>query len=147
MASGNPAAIGDHKGHTVKSRFLLLLLAPLLLLTMAFRQVPLVDPPPIAVPAGFNAAQVENAIAQALMLRGWTIDSRKGGEIDATYAPRDFSVSIAVHYDTRQIRINYVTSSHLKYEVKNGQRMIHTNYANWIQNLVNDIHNQFMMAK
>ncbi|MEO6967831.1 MAG: hypothetical protein ABI132_05155 [Rhodanobacteraceae bacterium] len=130
-----------------KSRILLLLFAPLLLLTMAFRQVPLVDQPPIAVPAGFNDAQVENVIAQALMLRGWTIDSRKAGEIDATYAPRDFSVSIAVHYDTRQIRINYVTSNNLKYEVKNGQRMIHTNYASWIKNLVNDIHNQFMMAK
>lgn len=131
----------------MKSRILLPLLAPLLLLVMAFRQVPLVDPPPIAVPAGFTDAQVENAIAQALMLRHWTIDSRKPGEIDATYAPRDFSVTIAVHYDRHQVRINYVTSNNLKYEVRNGQRLIHTNYAGWIQNLVNDIHNQFMMAK
>lgn len=126
-------------------RVYLLLLLPLLLLTMAFRQVPLVDPPPIQVPAGIGEVQVQNAVVEALTGRGWAIANHKPGEIDATYARRDFSVTIAVHYDSRQIQINYLNSSNLKYEVKDGVRYIHTNYPSWIQNLTTDINNRFMM--
>lgn len=128
-------------------RIHLLLLLPLLLLTMAFRQAPLVDPAPVAVPPGMSDAKVTDAIAQSLMQRGWTITKRMPGELDATYAPRDFSVTIAVHYTPQQIQINYVTSNNLKYEVKNGVRMIHTNYVNWIQNLVSDIKSRLVMAQ
>ena len=124
-----------------------LLLAPALLLLMAFRQVPLVDPPPIAVPAGVSVAKVEQIVGSALTARGWRIVKQVPGEIDGVYDPRDFSVTIAVHYDASKIQINYVTSNHLKYEVKNGVRYIHKNYASWIKNLVTDIQNDLMMAK
>ncbi len=126
--------------------WLSLLLAPALLLLMAFRQVPLVDPPPIAVPAGVSQAKVEQVIGSALSARNWRIVKHAPGEIDAVYDPRDFSVTIAVHYDPQQVQINYVTSNHLRYEVKNGTRYIHTNYASWIKNLVTDISNGLMMA-
>jgi hypothetical protein len=69
------------------------------------------------------------------------------GEIDAVYDPRAFSVTIAVHYDSQKIHINYVTSSDLRYEEKNGVRYIHKNYESWIKNLVTDIQNGLMMAK
>ena len=128
-------------------RIHLVLLLPLLLVLMAFRQTPLVDPPPITVPAGMSDATVTNAIADSLMQRGWTITKRMPGELDATYAPRDFSVTIAVHHTPQQIRINYVDSNNLKYEVKNGVRYIHTNYASWIQNLVSDIKSRLVMAQ
>lgn len=128
-------------------RMHLVLLLPLLLGLMAFRQAPLTDPPPLAVPAGMSDAQVTSAIADSLMARHWTITKRQHDELDATYAPRDFSVSIAVHYTTQQIQINYVTSTNLKYEVKNGVRYIHTNYASWIQNLVSDIKSRLVMAQ
>lgn len=128
-------------------RIHLVLLLPLLLALMAFRQVPLMDPPPINVPAGVSDAQVTHVIAEALMQRGWTITKRLPGELDATYAPRDFSVTIAVHYTSQQIQINYVDSNNLKYEVKNGVRYIHTNYASWIQNLVSDIKSRLVMAQ
>lgn len=124
-----------------------LLLAPMLLLLMAFRQVPLVDPPPIAVPANISTAKVEQIIGSALTARNWRIVKHVPGEIDAVYDPRDFSVTIAVHYGAKQIRINYVTSNNLRYEVKHGVRYIHTNYASWIKNLVTDISNGLMMAK
>ncbi len=127
-------------------RIHLLLLLPLLLLTVAFRQVPLVDPPPIQAPPGMHEAQVENVVMEALTGRGWAIARHMPGEIDATYARRDFSVTIAVHYDRHQVQINYLNSSNLKYEVKNGQRWIHTNYPSWIQNLVTDINNRFAMS-
>jgi hypothetical protein len=122
------------------------LLAPALLLLMAFRQVPLTDPAPIPVPSGVDAARVEQIIGAALTARNWRIVKHVEGEIDAVYDPRDFSVTIAVHYSAQQIRINYVTSSKLKYEERNGVRYIHRNYESWIRNLVTDIQNGLMMA-
>lgn len=124
-----------------------LLLVPALVLLMGFRQVPLVDPPPIAIPAGVGGAAVTHVIEQALTTRGWRLAKVSPGEIDAVYNPRDFSVTIAVHYDTQKIQINYVTSENLRYEVKGGVRYIHTNYASWIKNLVTDIQNGLMIAK
>lgn len=124
-----------------------LLLAPALLLLMAFRQVPLVDPQPIPVPPNVSQAKVGQVIGSALDARNWRIVKHVPGEIDAVYNPRNFSVTIAVHYDRKQVQINYVTSSNLRYEVKNGVRYIHTNYASWIKNLVTDIQNGLMMAQ
>ncbi|HEX7370888.1 MAG TPA: hypothetical protein VF284_11475 [Rhodanobacteraceae bacterium] len=134
--------------HNRMTKFsLLLMLAPALLLLMAFRQVPLTDPAPIPVPANVSAAQVEQIIGSALSSRNWRIVKHVPGEIDAVYDPRDFSVTIAVHYDASKIQINYVTSSNLRYEERNGVRYIHTNYESWIKNLVTDISNGLMMAK
>jgi hypothetical protein len=130
--------------HTVKWG---LLLAPALLLLMAFRQVPLTDPAPISVPANVGTARVEQIIGSALTSRNWRIVKHVPGEVDAVYDPRNFSVTIAVHYDASKIQINYITSSNLKYEVKGGVRYIHKNYESWIKNLVTDIQNGLMMAK
>src|SRR5690348_7792303 len=124
-----------------------LLLMPALLSLMAFRQVPLTDPAPIPVPANVSTAKVEQIIGSALTARNWRIVKHVPGEIDAVYDPRAFSVTIAVHYDAQKIQINYVTSSDLRYEVKNGVRYIHKNYESWIKNMVTDIQNGLMMAK
>jgi len=124
-----------------------LLLMPALLLLMAFRQVPLTDPAPIPVPAGVDSGRVEQIVGSALTQRGWRIVKHVPGEVDAVYDPRNFSVTIAVHYDSQKIQINYVTSSNLRYEEKNGVRYIHKNYQSWIKNLVTDIQNGLMMAK
>ncbi|MGN6190656.1 MAG: hypothetical protein ACTHM4_00755 [Rhodanobacteraceae bacterium] len=124
-----------------------LLLVPALLLLMAFRQVPLTDPAPIPLPAGVDSAKAEQIIGSALTARNWRIVKHVPGEIDAVYDPRAFSVTIAVHYDSQKIQINYVTSSDLRYEEKNGVRYIHKNYESWIKNLVTDIQNGLMMAK
>jgi hypothetical protein len=123
-----------------RSRLLLLLLLPLLLLAMAFRQTPLADPPPINVPAGLTSIQVDKAIKGALIGRGWTVTAEQAGGIDSTLTGNDYVARIHVAYDTRQIRISYVDSTNLKYEVKkNGQRMIHTNYMGWMRYLSGDI--------
>lgn len=130
----------------IKRVGLSLLLVPALVLLMAARQVPLTDPAPIAVPANVNQDQVAQIIGQALSARNWRIVKHVPGEVDAVYDPRDFSVTIAVHYNPSQIQINYVTSSKLKYEERGGVRYIHRNYESWIRNLVTDIQNGLMMA-
>jgi len=127
-------------------RLRLVLLLPATLLLMAFRQVPLVDPPPIAVPGKMTSAQVEKAVKQALIKREWMIASDAPGEITATLTHHDYSVSIGIAYDVREIRIRYLDSTDLKYEVKNGQRLIHKNYPSWIQDLVTDISNDLAIT-
>src|SRR6185437_563711 len=133
---GASAAHGSQGGNTMlhmrTRRFgWLLLLVPALVLLMGSRQVPLTDPAPIPVPASVSQAKVMQVIEQSLSARNWRIVKHVPGEIDAVYDPRDFSVTIAVHYSPQQIHINYVTSSKLKYEERNGVRYIHRNYESW----------------
>jgi hypothetical protein len=123
-----------------------LLLLPLLLLLLAFRQAPLVDPAPIAVPAKLDVAQVEKAVKLALVKRQWVINSDDPGKITATYARREFSVQIGISYDNKQVQIRYITSTGLKYEAKDGQKYIHKNYIAWTQNLVSDISGNMTLA-
>jgi len=123
---------------TTRSRLLLLLLLPLLLLTMGLRQAPLVDPPPLAVPTGMTQVQVSKAIKAALAGRGWAVAGEKDGVIDASLHLRKHVANIRISYDARQVRFAYVSSSELKYEEKRGRRYIHKNYLGWIQNLVDD---------
>lgn len=124
-----------------------LLLVPALVLLMGSRQVPLTDPAPITVPANVSQDKVTQIIEQALSARNWRIVKHLPGEVDAVYDPRDFSVTIAIHYDAQQVQINYVTSNNLRYEVKNGVKYIHKNYISWTKNLVTDISNGLMMAR
>jgi hypothetical protein len=122
-----------------------LLLAPILLLLMASRIAPLVDPPPVPLPAGISQDAVVHAIGQALSVHGWRMVKSVPGEIDAVYDPREFSVTIAVHYDAREIQVNYVTSEKLLYKVKHGRPYIHASYARWIRNLITDLHNELVL--
>jgi len=128
-------------------RTLSLLLLPVLFLLMAFRQEPLVDPQPIAVPSKLDVVQVEKAVKQALIKREWLIVSDEPGQITASYDRREFTTRIGITYDRKQVQINYIASTNLKYEVKkNGEKLIHKNYMAWIQNLVTDISNYMTMA-
>ena len=124
-----------------------LLLLPLLFLLMAFRQAPLVDPPPIAVSPKLDLAQVEKSVKQALVKREWLIISDEPGKITASYDRREFTSRIGITYDNKQVQVRYVTSTGLKYEVKkDGEKLIHKNYIAWIQNLVTDISSYLTLA-
>ena len=127
----------------LRSRLLLLLVLPAALLLMAFHQLPLVDPPPIPVPARITQPQVYTAITKVLARFGWVVASDKPGDIEATYAPRDFTVRIGIAYDKDQVRIRYINSTNLKYEMKKDGPYIHKNYTSWIRNLVNGINGEF----
>lgn len=123
----------------LRSRLVVLLLLPVLLMLMAARQAPLVDPDPIAIPAKITDAQVAKSIRGALINRKWTVTDEKPGEIKSTLMVRDHKVRIDITWDKRQIAIRYVDSENLKYEVENGKKLIHKNYLGWINNLVTDI--------
>jgi hypothetical protein len=126
--------------------FSLLLLSTLAFL-MGARQVPLTDPEPLAVPAGLKIEQVAKAIKASLVGRNWGITKDEPGRITSTLNLREHMAKIEIAYDLKTIRIRYLDSGELMYAEKKGQRMIHRNYLNWIQNLVNDMNRNLTLVQ
>lgn len=120
-------------------RWSALLVVSAMVFLMGARQVPLTDPQPIAVPAGLKVEQVAKAIKAALVGRAWAIAADEPGHIVSTLNVREHMAKIDIVYDVQTITIKYLESGELMYAEKKGQRMIHRNYLNWIQNIVNDI--------
>ena len=126
----------------------LLLLSMLLLLAMPVlaRKAELVDPGPVAIPAGLEEKEVVNAIKSALIARTWTVGKHSPGRIDAALHIRAHRADIRIDYDTESVRIHYVGSENLDYKQKKGRTFIHSNYIGWINNLTGDISRQLQLA-
>lgn len=122
-----------------------LLLVPIALLLMG-AGAPLVDPDPIAVPPGLAAKDISKAIRMGVAQRGWVVAKDDPGKIDAVLSLRTHVARIAIAYDQKQVKINYVSSENLDYAEKDGGRKIHRNYNKWIQNVVSDISKQLQVA-
>lgn len=103
------------------------------------RSAELVDPPPIAIPAGLGQAQVASEIRRALAGRGWAVSQERPGEIQATLYLRGHELRIALRHDAQAVRIAYLASANLDYEEAEGKRWIHSNYLGWIGFLAGDI--------
>jgi hypothetical protein len=96
------------------------------------RQAPLVDPDPVAIPAGLSQEK-------AVIGRGWTITAERPGEIESTLNLRTHTAKILVTWDTQAVRIAYVSSVDLDYKERKGKRFIHPNYLGWISNIAKDM--------
>lgn len=118
---------------------LLLLVLPLVLPLMAARKAELIDPGPIAVPAGLGEQEIVNAIKSSLIARTWTVGKAAPGRIDATLYIRAHRADISIAYDQQNVQISYVSSENLDYRQKKGRTWIHSNYIGWINNLTADI--------
>jgi hypothetical protein len=103
------------------------------------RNAELIDPNPVAVPAGLSAEQVAKDIKRALIARGWEVTAEQPGQIDSTLHLREHVARIQVTYGTSSVRLAYVDSSNLDYAEKRGKRYIHGNYLGWLGFLVNDL--------
>src|SRR5262245_47811014 len=129
-----------------RSRLLTLLLVPLAFMLMGARGAPLVDPAPLAVPANVSAKDVSKAIRTGIATRGWIVNKDENGKIDATLNNREHQVVIAITYDTKQVKVNYVSSQNMNYSEKDGTRYIHKKYTQWTQNVVADINKELQLA-
>ena len=123
-----------------------LMLLPLLALLMGARQVPLVNPDPIAVPAGLTEAKVARSIKAALVGREWVVNEEKPGKMIATLNLRTHMAKIDINFNTSKVSIQYLDSNELMYGEKKGVTVIHRNYLSWIQNLVTDISRNMILA-
>jgi hypothetical protein len=124
-------------------RYLNVLLAVLSLFLFAgqvqARSGELLDPDPVAIPAGVDEAEVVKDIKRALIGRGWAVSNEEPGQIDSTLNLREHVARIRVTYDARQVRFAYVDSSNLDYKERSGKRYIHRNYLGWIGYLIGDL--------
>lgn len=92
------------------NRLLLILLSPLLIVALSgFRNAPLVNPDPIAIPAGTSQGEVARVIKTALISRSWILSEDQAGSIIATQNVRDDMARISVDYDASHVRVKYVT--------------------------------------
>jgi hypothetical protein len=106
---------------------------------VAGRFVELVNPGPIAVPAGLSDAQVAKEIKRALMGRGWAVAQEQPGHIESTLNLREHVARIDITYDTHQVTVAYADSRNLDYEMKKGKPYIHRNYLSWVNNITTDM--------
>jgi hypothetical protein len=124
-------------------RLLALLLVPLAFMLMGAAE--LVDPDPIAVPAGLAAADVSKAIKMGIVRRGWVVTKDENGQIDATLNVRSHTAKVAIPYNAKEVAIRYVDSTELAYSEKKGKRFIHGNYIKWIRNMQADIQRELQL--
>lgn len=112
------------------------------------RAVPLREPAPLVVMTKLSAVTVHDVVKAAAEQRGWRITDDQPGRIEAKYDPgRQFWITIAIAYDTQQIRISYVDSDGLFYRVEDGKRMIHTNAEGWFFSLASAINTGLLRAE
>jgi hypothetical protein len=130
----------------IRTRLTCLLLLPLAFLLMGARTVPLVDPPPIAVPAGLTAKEVSKAVRTGLTQRDWVVVNEAPGKMEATLSVRKHVLRIALTYDKSNVRIAYVSSVNLLEEEKNGQKRVHKKVPQWLSNTSNDISSALQLA-
>ena len=110
----------------------------------AARNTPMVTPGVITLPAPegktVSAARVREAVLASAALRGWLVDEEQPGLIRLTYAPRNkHKATIDVRYGDGSFEIVFVSSFNLNEDKRDGALLIHPNYNNWINNLVQDV--------
>lgn len=81
-------------------------------------------------------AQVKKAILTAAETKGWLVNDKGPGKMDATLTVRGkHTVIVLITYSTSTFSINYVDSTDMKYGLKNGEPSIHPYYNEWVQEL------------
>ncbi|QDH71385.1 hypothetical protein [Marilutibacter alkalisoli] len=110
------------------------------------RKSPLVDPDPVAIPAGLDSGQVAKDIKRALAGRGWAVTDEQPGRIDSTLHLRDHVARIRITYDDTHVRFAYIDSINLDHKIKKGVTYIHSNYLSWIGFLVSDLSTNMQLS-
>lgn len=120
-------------------------LAPLVALFL-MAATPLVDPPPVSVPAGLSEKQVEKAVRVGVAKRSWVVTRSGKGYVEATLNLRQHMAKVGITYDTKQVSLKYLDSSNLDYAVKKDGPVIHKNYLKWASNVLHDINVELQAA-
>lgn len=81
--------------------------------------------------------EVYKAIMNGAISRGWEARKVSEGLVEATYAKRNFSVTVDIKYTATSYDIEYKESEGLKYDEES--QTIHKNYNSWVKNLKQSI--------
>jgi hypothetical protein len=96
----------------------------------------------IRVPNTAAMQDIAKAIKSALIERQWTIQEEENGVIEAKLFVRSHTAEIRIPFDKNYVNIQYISSTNLLYDEKQGVRHIHRNYNKWIKLLERDITNR-----
>jgi hypothetical protein len=96
----------------------------------------------IRVPATAKMDDIAKAIKSALIAREWTMQREENGVIEAKLFVRSHTADIRIPFDKEYVHIQYVSSTNLLYDEKQGVKHIHRNYNKWIKLLERDITNR-----
>lgn len=92
-----------------------------------------------------KSQDVEQAIITAAGINQWTIDKREPGELTATLNVRNkHSISVKIPYTAETYSLQYLNSSNMKYENKDGVASIHPFYNRWVKNLRDSIDRELL---
>lgn len=146
-----------------------LALSATLVLLAGCNTVPIVERPPIVVPAGLTAAQVEASIMQSVFglqmeiprknaevqedapaqptyiqtrHSQWRFEGREPGVVAASISPRSHYLRVKIHYGAQKVFVTIDAANHMKYD---GHR-IHGKAIRWIGNLENTIRSGLSLA-
>lgn len=90
--------------------------------------------------AGMSEQDVEKAVIDACLAKGWKIDAREDGQIDASLRIRTkHLIAVRIPYSAHSVRIEYRDSENMRYKA-GSKPTIHRNYNNSVDYLVRDIH-------
>jgi hypothetical protein len=130
----------------IRTRLTYLLLVPLAFVLMGARNIPLVDPAPIAVPAGLTVKEISAAVRTGLSKRNWIVSKDEKGKMEAVLNVRKHVLRIALTYDKSNVRMTYLSSENLLEEEKNGVKYIHKKVPQWLSNTSADIASSLQVA-
>lgn len=99
----------------------------------------LYQPTPISVPDRISQGELERRIEVALTKRGWIVDKKRRGEMQAHIARGTASARINVGYSRDQVKINYVSSQNMNFASTPQGPTIHTRYNTWVKNIEKDL--------
>ncbi|MGH8758662.1 MAG: hypothetical protein ACREVW_04005 [Burkholderiales bacterium] len=108
---------------------------------------PLVEPEPVAIPAGVNQATVVKAIKRALIGRDWSLGKEQPGYIEGTLNVRKHMVKVGISYDAGKVTMKYLDSAEMGYREVGGKQLIHPKYRNWTTNVMSDIGKDFQIEQ
>lgn len=92
-----------------------------------------------------KSQDVEQAIITAAGINKWTIDKREPGELTATLNERNkHFISVKIPYTAETYSLQYLSSTNMKYENKDGVPTIHPFYNRWVKNLRDSIDRELL---
>jgi hypothetical protein len=113
-------------------------------LSFGARDEPIYDAT-IHVPDTAKIEDIAKAIKSALITREWTVQREGNGVIEAKLLVRSHTADIRIPFNKNSINIQYISSTNLLYDEKQGIKYIHSNYNKWIKLLERDITNRLAL--
>jgi hypothetical protein len=107
----------------------------------AARTAPMVEQEnmPLSAAKALTPAEAKKSIIAAAVRKGWRVVKDNPGNLRFEYLRGKHMAVIDVPYTTKSYGIKYVASDNLNYQDKDGRRLIHPTYNDWVNGLVQAI--------